>query len=248
MSRWLTRFSPILLLLVIVGTTVAFGAEAAEGGKATKNLSLFGMILGAGAPEYLLLAFSVVCFAIAIQNFMVIKREAIIPNGLADDLHNVLSKDGPTEESIENARAMVDNDPSMAGKVMSQALAVSDLGYDAMLDAAEDASMTEQTKWMLKPGYVSLFASQATLLGLFGTVWGIIESFMAMASNPAGVDVVELSSTLGIALVTTANGMAIAVPMLAFAFMQRSKLQGFFRECNDSTKDVLNYFRAPAKA
>ncbi|MBA3847899.1 MAG: MotA/TolQ/ExbB proton channel family protein [Planctomycetes bacterium] len=246
MSPRVTRFLSALSLLAAV--TFAAGLYAAEeGGGGGAQLSLLGMIISAGAPEFLLIAFSVLAFAIAIQNFMVIKKEAIIPNGLAEDLHNVLSKDGPTEESIENARAMVDNDPSMTGKVLSASLAVSDLGYDAMLEAAEDTTTTESLRWLTKPGYLALFANQATLLGLFGTVWGIIESFMAMAANPAGVDIVQLSKTIGVSLVTTANGMAIAVPMLAFAFMQRTKLSGFFRESNDAVKEILNYFRAPVK-
>jgi biopolymer transport protein ExbB len=234
-------------LTLFASLSFAAGLYAAEEAKSGTQLSLLGMIIHAGAPEFLLMAFSVLCFAIAIQNFMVIKKEAIIPNGLADDLHNVLSKDGPTEESIENARAMVDNDPSMAGKILAAALAVSDLGYDAMLEAADDTMVTETTRWMQKPGYLSLFANMATLLGLFGTVWGIVESFMEMANNPAGVDIVKLSGTIGISLVTTANGMAIAVPMLAFAFMQRTKLTNFFRESNDSVKEILNYFRSPVK-
>jgi biopolymer transport protein ExbB len=239
------RFLRILPLLVVC---VAIGYAAEEAPKSGSSLSLFGMILSAGAPEYVLLAFSMISFAVAIQNFMVIKKEALVPAGLADDLHQILSKDGVTEEAVDNARAMVDNDPSLQGRVLSAAFAVSDLGFEAMREAADDASHTEQTRWMKKPGWLSLFANQATLLGLFGTVWGIIESFMAMASNPAGVEIGTLSKTIGVSLVTTANGMFIAVPMLLFAFAQRQALIGYFNEANDGVKEVLNYFRNPDKA
>jgi len=247
--RLLARLAPLALLAVAAGVGAADAAPAAAAAAPATghNLSLLGMIFDAGAPEYLLLAFSFLAFAVAIQNFMVIKKEAILPPGLVEDLHNVLSKDGPTEEAVENARAMVDNDPSLTGKALSAALAVSDLGYDAMREASEDLYITETTRWLQKPGYLSLFANQATLLGLFGTVWGIIEAFMAMAANAGGIDISKLSSTIGIALVTAANGMAIAVPMLAFAFMQRSKLTNFFREANDGIKEVLNYWRASTK-
>jgi biopolymer transport protein ExbB len=246
MSRFM-RFLPIIALLGVVSASVAFGEEATAPNKGV-SLTFFGMIMQAGFPEYVLIAFSMLSFAIAIQNFMVIKKEALVPTGLADDLHQILSKDGITEEAIDNARAMVDNDPSLQGRTLSAALAVSDLGYDAMREAAEDAQASEQTRWMKKPGYVSLFANQATLLGLFGTVWGIIESFMAMAANPAGVDIGTLSKTIGVSLITTANGMFIAVPMLAFAFMQRQSLIAYFNEANDGVKEILNYFRAPDKA
>jgi biopolymer transport protein ExbB len=250
MSRRLITFlsftAAVALLVAVPG--LAFGEAAADTGAAKgATLSLWGMVTKAGAPEYLLIAYSFVAFSVGLQGFMTIRREAIIPTGLAEDLHNILSKDGATEEAVENARAMVDNDPSMTGKVISSALAVHDLGHDAMVEAAEDTAITESGKWMTKPGWCSLFANQATLLGLFGTVWGIIEAFMDMAAHPGGVDIVMLSSTIGVSLITTANGMIIAVPMLAFAFSQRTKLTGLFRESNDSVKEILNYFRAPVK-
>ena len=243
-TRRISAYLPVGLLLAIPTLSIT-AAEAAAA--AHSKVTLFGMIVGAGPPEYLLILYSVICFAVAGQNFMLIKKEAIIPDGLNEDLHNVLSKDGPTEEAIENARAMVDNDPSMTGKALSAALSLHDLGYDAMRDAADDVTTTETLRWMQKPGWLSVFANMSTLLGLFGTVWGIIEAFMDMAANPAGVDIVKLSSTIGISLITTANGMIIAIPMLGFAFAQRSKLSTLFRQSNDTQKEILNYFRAPAK-
>lgn len=238
---------PVGLLLAAPAITAAAEAGGEVEAKGGAKLSIFGMIVTAGAPEFVLIAFSVAAFAVALQNFMFIKKEAIIPDGLSDDLHNVFSKDGPTEEAIEQARAMVDGDSSMTGKVISASLAVHDLGYDAMREAADDVYTTESMRWMQKPGWLSLFANQATLLGLFGTVWGIIEAFMDMAANPAGVDIVRLSSTIGVSLITTANGMFIAVPMLAFAFAQRTKLTNLFRSSNETTKEVLNYFRPATK-
>jgi biopolymer transport protein ExbB len=253
MARF-TRLLFMITALVSIGA-LGFAAEAASeaaggggGGGGGTHLSLFGMIMSAGPPEYLLLLFSMVSFGVAVQNMMVIKREALIPVGLADDVHQILSKDGITEEAVDNARAMVENDPTMQGRILASALAVSDLGYDAMREAATDATDAETFKWMQKPAWMSLFANQATLLGLFGTVWGIIESFMAMAMNPGGVDIVILAKTIGVSLITTANGMAVAVPMLAFAFAQRSKLMGFFHEINESTNEVLNYFRTAERA
>lgn len=229
---------------VLLSAAAVCGAAEASPQGGAHGTSMLQLVLGAGAPEYLLIAFSFVAFAIAIQNFMVIKREAIVPDGLANDVHNCFT-DGVTEDSIAQARSIVDGDPSSTGRILSAALNVSEYGHEAMLEAAEDANTSEVTKWMQKPGWMSLFANMATLLGLFGTVWGIIESFMAMAANPAGVDITKLSSTIGISLVTTANGMIIAIPMLAFGFAQRSKLAKFFRDSNDSVKEILIYFRKP---
>ena len=93
MSRRSARIVSALTLFAAISFALgAFGAEEAKGGT---HMSLLGMILDAGIPEFILIAFSVLPFAIAIQNFMIIKKEAIIPNGLAEGLPTGFQIVGP---------------------------------------------------------------------------------------------------------------------------------------------------------
>lgn len=235
------------LALFALTTVPLLAAEAAEAATAAApaakpSKSALEMIIEAGWSEWIIILLSIIAFAMAIQCFVTIKREAIIPPGLGDDLHNAFAE-GVTDEAIENALAMTQNDPSYMAQVVAAALDKKDFGYDAMVAAADSQATAEGNRWNGKVGWLALFASIGTMLGLFGTVWGMIGAFMDMASNPAGVDAAALSGTIGGALITTANGLIVAIPMLVCVFILRAKLNQYILDATVMTNEVLDYFR-----
>jgi biopolymer transport protein ExbB len=217
------------------------GAEAAQPA-AKSGKSALAMIIDSGWTEWQIILLSIVAFAMAIQCFVTIKREAIIPPGLGEDLHNAFAE-GVTDEAVENALAMTQNDPSYLAQVIASALDKKDFGYDAMVASADSQATAEGNRWNGKIGWLALFASIGTMMGLFGTVWGMIGAFMDMAANPAGVDASTLSGTIGGALVTTANGLIVAIPMLICVFILRAKLNQYILDATVVTNEVLDYFR-----
>lgn len=240
MNRLLSRFLPILALSLVAVMPLI----AAEGGApaATPKKSALTLIIEAGWTEWQIILLSIIAFAVSIQLFITIKREAIIPPGLAEDLHNCFA-DGVTDEAVENALAMTQNDPSYTAQVIAGALDKRDFGYDAMVAAADTSATAEGNRWHGKVGWLALFASIGTMMGLFGTVWGMIGAFMDMAANPAGVDAASLSGTIGGALITTANGLIVAIPMLIFVFILRAKLNQFILDATIISNEILDYFR-----
>ena len=239
--RLITRSVSALALFALV-TVPTFAEEAATGPAPKAAKSALQLIIEAGWSEWIIILLSIIAFAMAIQCFMTIKREAIIPPGLGDDLHNTFAE-GVTDEAIENALAMTQNDPSYLGQVIASALDKKDFGYDAMVAAADSQATAEGNRWNGKIGWLALFASIGTMLGLFGTVWGMIGAFMDMASNPAGVDASTLSGTIGGALITTANGLIVAIPMLVCVFILRAKLNQYILDATVVTNEILDYFR-----
>lgn len=227
----------------LFATLPAFAEDAAAATTgSTQGKSALSMIIEAGWPEWVIIVMSVVAFAVAIQMFITLKRDAIIPEGLADDLHNCFAE-GVTDEAVENALAMTQNDPSMTAQVVAASLDKKDFGYDAMVASAETTATAEANRWTNKVGWVTLFASTGTMMGLFGTVYGMIGAFMAMAANPAGVDASMLSGTIGGALITTANGLIIAIPMLVCAFILKGKLNQYILDSTVISNEILDYFR-----
>ncbi|MBA3937473.1 MAG: MotA/TolQ/ExbB proton channel family protein, partial [Planctomycetes bacterium] len=181
-------------------------------------------------------------YSLAIQWVFTIKRENLIPDGLADEIHNILAE-GPTDEAVENARNLVANDRSMLGNIIAAALDKKDFGYDTMKEASEVVGAAETNKYMGKVGWLSMFASSATLIGLLGTVSGIIGSFLTMSANPGGVDPNMLSGSIGEALVCTATGLVIAIGNLYFFFWLRGRVNQCTLDSTVITNEVLDYFR-----
>ena len=240
MKRFTLRALPILAVLAI-GLLPLIGAdEAAPAVK--KEISALQMIIDSGWTEWQIILLSVIAFAVAIQLFITLKREAIIPPGIAEDLHNCFAE-GVTDEAIENALTMTQNDPTYVSQVIASAIDKKDFGYDAMVAAAECTATAEGNRWNTKIGWLALFASIGTLLGLFGTVWGMIGAFMDMAANPAGVDASMLAGTIGGALITTANGLIVAIPMLICVFILRARLNQHILDATVISNEILDYFR-----
>ena len=241
MKRFILRALLILAVLAI-GILPLIGADEAAVPAAKKEISAFQMIIDSGWTEWQIILLSVIAFAVALQLFITLKREAIIPPGIAEDLHNCFAE-GVTDEAVENALSMTQNDPTYVSQVIASAIDKKDFGYDAMVAAAESTATAEGNRWNTKIGWLALFASIGTLLGLFGTVWGMIGAFMDMAANPAGVDASMLAGTIGGALITTANGLIVAIPMLICVFILRARLNQYILDATVISNEILDYFR-----
>lgn len=235
MSRSLRTFFPIFALLAMAGV---LGAEETKA-----EMSLITLYILAGPIEWAVLTpLSIITVALGLQWIFTIKQETMIPPGLADELH-VAFAEGVTDQAVENARNIVANDRSMLGNVVAALLDKKDFGYDAMREAAEVAGASETNKLMGKVSWLSMFSSSATLLGLLGTVSGIIKSFLKMGSTAGAVDPSMLAASIGEALVCTGTGLAIAIIGLYMFFFLRNRVNQGTLDCALISNEVLDYFR-----
>lgn len=233
-----------ILALVVLGTCLATlaAAEAAGGPAPVKASSLIDLVIIAGPIEYILIALSVISYSLAIKWVLVYKPEALVTPGLRDDLLRTL-EGGATPEAIDEALNIASGDASIPGTVLAGALEVHELGYQAMKDSAELGLAAEQNRVMSRVNWLSMFASSATLLGLLGTVSGIIFSFLKMAAHPGGVDANVLSKEIGEALVCTGTGLAIAIGNLYLFFWLRTRVNSAIVESGYQINEILDFFR-----
>lgn len=241
MPRAIRSIMPILTLLVLAALT-SIGAE--EAAPAEKSVSLFTMIMHGGPVEYVLIVLSVISYSMCLQFTFTIKREILVPEGIVDEIHQAFA-DGITDEAVENARSIVAGDTSMLGNIVASALDKKDFGYEAMREAAEQIGAAEHNKYLSKVGWLSLFASSATLGGLLGTVTGIIGAFLAMGNSTP--DPGKLSLSIGEALVCTATGLIIAIGTLVFFFFLRNRVNACMLDAGALANEVLDYFRPTHK-
>lgn len=242
MRRFLTTSFTVLALIALTAVA-ASAAEAAAGAPAQKSSSLFDLYLHSMPVGGMLTILSFITFSLALTWTFSMRSEDLVPVGIAEEIHQLFAE-GATDEAVEQAKGVAAGSPSMLGNVLAAALEKKDFGHAAMIEAAEEVGLAEHTKYNSKVGWLGLFSSSATLLGLLGTVSGIIGAFLGMGSQQGAVDPSKLATSIGEALVCTFMGLAIAIVGLYFFFFLRNRVNQAALDTSVYAKEVLDYFRS----
>ncbi len=238
MSRPLRTFLSVALLSIV---PVALAVAQEGSGGAHEHVSLFNIIVSSSVA-WVLIAISVAGMAMGIHRLITIKRDQLVPDGLADDLHNIFAE-GISDEGVEDALNMVAGDESIFGQVFAAALDKREFGFSSMQEAAESVGNAEHNKYMAQISWLSLLAAIGPMLGLLGTVVGMIGAFMKMATSGGNVDPAMLANDIGGAMITTAIGLIIAIPMMFLFFLLRARINACVLDATVLTNEVLDYFR-----
>lgn len=230
----------------------AAGNPAIEGDAAqTESDSPEGIwgILTAGGPVGLvIMLLSVAAVALAIEHIMTIRQPVLMPPGLGDEVRRLLA-----EGKLTPARQRCHAEPSFLGYVLEAGLAEADGGWPAMEKAMEDAAADQSARLFRKIEYLSVIGSIAPMLGLLGTVIGMILAFRKVAGAEGVIPPAELPRELAggiyLALVTTVEGLIVAIPSLAAFAVFRNRVDQLVAEAAYVAQHVfspLKRNRAPA--
>lgn len=105
--------------------------------------------------------------------------------------------------------------------------------------AMEVAAMAEIPKIEKRTSYLSLLANIATLLGLLGTIFGLIDSFTAVTNADASQKAALLASGIAVAMNTTAFGLIVAIPTLIFYSMLNERISAITDEINENAARIF---------
>jgi biopolymer transport protein ExbB len=185
---------------------------------------LFAIVQAAGWPIWFLLFASVVAVALIIERSVTLRSGKIIPPNLLDQVISVYQRHGLSPEVIDRLAR-----DSPLGIVLAAALRNLKSSRYVMKEAVEEAGRGvahDLERFLTTLGTI---ATAAPLLGLFGTVIGMIEIFGSQ-SPTGGTNPQQLAHGISIALYNTAFGIAIAIPALIFYRHFRAKVDGFVVE------------------
>jgi biopolymer transport protein ExbB len=214
-------------LMVLAGMLVcgsAMAAPIAEASEATRESLL--SLLKKGGPVMIPLAIgSVLALAIAIERSISLRKTRIIPEGF---MENLVSRWG-TDANVASTIAYCDEVGGPVGHVFKSGMLRMEEGKAAVEKAIEDSGCREADKMKRSLRGLSIIATVSPLLGLLGTVYGMISAFQtATAVGMGKADV--LAKGIYEALVTTATGLTIAIPvLLVFQFLS-TKVDGIVDE------------------
>ncbi|MEH6436720.1 MotA/TolQ/ExbB proton channel family protein [Massilia sp. DD77] len=171
---------------------------------------MLAIFQAAGWPIWLLLIASIVAVALIVERLIYLRREKILPKALLDEVIRVY-RSGKVTPDVVNT--LEQNSP--LGAVLAAALRNVDAPRDVMKESIEEAGRGVAHGLERFLTTLGTIASLAPLMGLFGTVVGMIEIFGAQSptggSNPA-----QLAHGISVALYNTGFGLAIAMPALVF--------------------------------
>ena len=201
---------------LLAPASVALGQES-PAAPAAAEPGLFDIIFSGGWVGFLivalLLGLSMLAAYLVFEQIMTLRRTEIMPDKLSDQVRQLLSQ-GRTAEADQACRAK----PSFLSFVMLHGLAEVDGGWPAVEKALEDATAEQSARLFRKVEYLSVIGNIAPMVGLLGTVTGMIFAFQRVASTQGAAGAAELAEGIYQALVTTVGGLIVAIPSLgAFA-------------------------------
>ena len=194
---------------------------------------MFAIIQAAGWPIYPLLLASIIAVALIIERSLTLRSKKIVPPSLLEQVVTVYQRQGVTPDVLDKLAK-----DSPLGQVLAAGLRNVRSPRDVMKEAIEEAGRGvahELERFLTTLGTI---ATAAPLLGLFGTVIGMIEIFGSQ--GPTGTNPQQLAHGISIALYNTAFGIAISVPALIVYRHFRNKVDGFVVEMERAAAKLVD--------
>ena len=210
---------------------------------APKKQNLIGLIMQGGWAMFPLFAMLFAVIALAVYLFMDISAKNFNPPELVARLDQSMS-----EADLEGTLATAEVSPTCLGQVTHATVEyIWDRGYetldgDTIFDLMADASQEFNRKRASVINWFSVISQAAPMVGLLGTVSGMIKAFGTLASGGMG-DPSLLAGNISEALVTTASGLVIAIPAIFGYFFFRDKLTGEVAAVEKNLSRMLNHLR-----
>jgi biopolymer transport protein ExbB len=194
---------------------------------------LFAIIQAAGWPIWPLLFASVIAVALIIERAVTLRHSKVIPPTLFEQVVQVYQRQGVNDDILDKLAK-----DSPLGEVLSAGLRNHRSSRYVMKEAIEEAGRTaahELERFLTTLGTI---ATAAPLLGLFGTVVGMIYIFASQ--SPTGTNPQQLAYGISVALYNTAFGIGIAIPALIFHRHFKNKVDGFVVDMEQQAAKLID--------
>ncbi|MFM7073994.1 MAG: MotA/TolQ/ExbB proton channel family protein [Planctomycetota bacterium] len=184
---------------------------------------------------FLILSFAF--FTLLIMNILQVRRSNICPIQLVEAFEAQVN-----EKQMQAAYELAKNDPSVLGKCLAAGVEKIQGGVDAGMKAMTEVGEDENMRMEHRLGYMALIGTIAPMVGLLGTVDGMVASFSVIASSTSTPKPSELATGISMALVTTLAGLVIAIPALMVFNLQKNYAMRLMFETGLNGENLLQEF------
>jgi biopolymer transport protein ExbB len=184
---------------------------------------------------FFMLSFTLV--ALLVMNLLTARRESVCPVGLVEGFEAHLN-----EKRYQDAYEMAKADESFLGQILSAGLAKLSSGYHPAIEAMQEVGEEENMKLEHRLSYMALIGTISPMVGLLGTVQGMIDSFSKIANSPTTPPPSELAKGISTALFTTLVGLFIAIPAIAMYNILRNRVARLVLEVGIVSEGLMSRF------
>jgi biopolymer transport protein ExbB len=219
------------------------GAPAAAKGAGAGNMGLWTVIKSSGWLGIILwlgLALSsVAAAALIIDSFITVKGNKIAPPELVEQVREAM-----TQGDVMKAIKFCEERPTPLSNILTAGFSNVQEGYDVIQDVVGVAAELESEKLMQRVAYLNMCANIAPMLGLLGTVQGMIYAFANLATSQAGAaQQALLALNIAQALWTTAVGLLVAIPAVSFYTYFKNRASNVILSMEGLTMDLIKSLR-----
>jgi biopolymer transport protein ExbB len=190
---------------------------------------------------FLFLSFTLV--ALIVMNVLMARRDNLCPLPLVEAFEANLN-----EKKYQEAYELAKADESFLGQVLSAGLAKLSTGYPQAIEAMQEVGEEENMKLEHRLSYMALIGTIAPMVGLLGTVDGMIQSFQVIAFSPTTPKPSELARGISTALFTTLVGLILAIPAIAAYNLLRNRVARLVLEVGILSDNLMSRFDSKKKS
>lgn len=205
---------------------------------------MLNILMAGGWPMIPILLCSVILVAIVLERFWSLRRDSVMPPGLGDEV-----RQWARSRRLDNNHMQALSEGSPLGELLAAALVVRNRPRAVIKERIEDAGrhvVYRMERFLTSLGTIALIGP---LLGLLGTVIGLIEMFLTVMVSGVG-DPMKMAGGIGQALVCTATGLVVAIPAYILHRYFRSRVTGYLvemeKEATALLDDLSTQTQAPA--
>lgn len=224
---------------------IRFLAQAAADA-APQSKTLLGYISDGGLLSYVLIGLSVVALTLAIRNAIALRADRFAPEGLMREI-NLLANNN----DLPGLALACQRDDTFVGRVLLSALRRCDASPFGMLEfraGLEEAGGRELERTQRMNDGLAIIAAIAPMLGLLGTVIGMIGAFSSIAALQGVSRSNELARFMSMALVNTAEGLVVAIPATIVYGIYRRRIDSLADDALEELDPIASRLQKAAPA
>ena len=254
--QWLCALILLIGIGLLAGTTSAWAQE--EGGKEVAagleldaeaaaaadagTTNFFGVIKAGGFFGILLWVSIFACSIggvwLSIDSFVTIQQKKIAPESLAKQVEEAME-----QGDVMKAMAYCEEEPGPLASILQAGFSNVEEGFEAVQEAVGVSAELTSEKLMQRVNYLNVIGNLAPMLGLLGTVQGMILAFATLGTASGAAKQSMLAVNISQALYTTAAGLCVAIPAVAFYFFFRNRTMNIILGMEAMTMDLIKVLR-----